>query len=142
MIATLTTRLGNGRDSSVRGKDDSSTRKSAPGIGPHTRANKPDLELARGGSEHASQASKLLRDALTLLKELKIKQQVEQVHSRLRSLSRPKTALNLNLYQLNLPLVKRMCLQLVAQGKSNRQIAQELGIECKNCCQSPDPHLQ
>ena len=32
-----TTRLGNGRNSSVRGKDDSSTRKSAPRIGPNTR---------------------------------------------------------------------------------------------------------
>ncbi|MGZ3610197.1 MAG: response regulator transcription factor, partial [Ktedonobacteraceae bacterium] len=72
-----------------------------------------------------------LRDALTLLKELKIKQQVEQVHTRLRSLTRPKTALASQSLPAKLTSREANVLELVAQGKSNRQIAQELGLSVK-----------
>ena len=96
-----------------------------------TLVEQANLELARDGPEHVPYATKLLRDALTLLKELKIKQQVEQVHSRLRSLSRPKNDLARQSLPANLTCREANVLQLVAQGKSNRQIAQELGLSVK-----------
>ncbi|MGZ6385229.1 MAG: helix-turn-helix transcriptional regulator, partial [Ktedonobacteraceae bacterium] len=96
-----------------------------------TLVEQANLELIRDGSEHVPHASKLLRDALTLLKELKIKQQVEQVHTRLRSLTRPKTALASQSLPAKLTSREANVLELVAQGKSNRQIAQELGLSVK-----------
>ena len=96
-----------------------------------TLVEQANLELVRNGSEHVPHASKLLRDALTLLKELKIKQQVEQVHTRLRSLTRPKTALASQSLPAKLTSREANVLELVVQGKSNRQIAQELGLSVK-----------
>jgi len=96
-----------------------------------TLVEQANLELARDGSEHVPHASKLLRDALTLLKELKIKQQVKQLQTKLRSLTHPKTALASQSLPAKLTSREANVLELVAQGKSNRQIAQELGLSVK-----------
>jgi DNA-binding NarL/FixJ family response regulator len=96
-----------------------------------TLVEQANLELAREGAEHVPYATKLLRDALTVLEELKMKQQVEQVHSRLRSLSRPKNDVARQSLPAKLTYREANVLQLVAQGMSNRQIAQELGLSAK-----------
>ncbi len=90
-----------------------------------------DFELARDGKENVPLATKLLRDALTFLKELNLTQQIEQVQSRLRSLSRPKNVLARPSLPANLTGREVRVLQLVAKGMSNRQIAQELGLSAK-----------
>jgi DNA-binding NarL/FixJ family response regulator len=96
-----------------------------------TLVEQANLELARGGPEGVPHATKLLRDALTFLKELNLTQQIEQVQSRLRSLSRPKNILAKLSLPANLTGREARVLQLVAKGKSNRQIAQELGLSAK-----------
>ena len=92
-----------------------------------------NLELARGGKESVPHVTKLLRDALTFFKELNLTQQVEQVHARLRSLSRPQKGMATQPQSLPAHLSGREAkvLQLVAKGMSNRQIAQELGLSAK-----------
>ncbi len=92
-----------------------------------------DLELARGGKESVPRATKLLRGALAFFKELNLTQQGEQVHARLRPLSRPKKGLVTQPQSLPANLTGREAkvLQLVAKGMSNRQIAQELGLSAK-----------
>ena len=92
-----------------------------------------NLELARGGKESVPHVTKLLRDALTFFKELNLTQQVEQVHARLRSLSRPQKGMATQPQSLpaNLSGREAKVLQLVAKGMSNRQIAQELGLSAK-----------
>ena len=90
-----------------------------------------DLELARDGKENVPLATKLLRDALTFLKELNLTQQIEQVQTRLRSLSHPKNARAIQSFPVNLTVREVKVLQLVAKGMSNRQIAQELGLSAK-----------
>jgi predicted ATPase/DNA-binding CsgD family transcriptional regulator len=98
-----------------------------------TLLGQADLELARSGPERLTRATKLLRDAQALFKELKMTQQLEQVHARLRSLSHPKKGLATQSQSLPANLTRReaQVLQLVAKGKSNSQIAQELGLSAK-----------
>ena len=90
-----------------------------------------DIGMALGDQESLSRATKLLIDALAIFKELNMTKSVEHVHSRLRSLSRPKTALASQSLPANLTEREAQVLQLVAKGKSNRQIAQELGLSAK-----------
>ena len=90
-----------------------------------------DIGLALGDRESSSRATKLLSDALALFEELNMTKSAEQVRSRLRSLTRPKTALASQSLPANLTEREVQVLQLVAKGKSNRQIAQELGLSAK-----------
>jgi DNA-binding NarL/FixJ family response regulator len=98
-----------------------------------TLLEQANLELAHGGPESVTQATKLLHDALAIFKELNMAQQIEQVHSRLRSLSRPQKnpATQSQSLPANLSGREAKVLQLVAKGKSNRQIALELGLSAK-----------
>jgi DNA-binding NarL/FixJ family response regulator len=96
-----------------------------------TLLEQANLEQAHSGPESVTLATKLLHDAQALFKELNMTQQVEQVHTRLRSLLRPKKALASQSLPANLTEREAMVLQLVAKGKSNRLIAQELGLSAK-----------
>lgn len=97
----------------------------------HTLEDQANLELARGGSEHVEHASELLHEALILLKELNLIRQVERVQSRIRSLSPNKNIRIKPSLVANLTDREAKVLHLIAKGKSNRQIAQELGLSVK-----------
>ena len=90
-----------------------------------------NLELARGGSEHDERVAKLLHEALILLKDLNLTQQVERVQSQIRPLSRPKNMRKKSSLVANLTDREAKVLRLVAKGRSNLQIAQELGLSVK-----------
>jgi len=96
-----------------------------------TLEEQANLDLARGGSEHVQHASKLLHEVLILLRELNLTQQVERVRSRIRPLPRPKNIRGKQSLVANLTDREAKVLHLVVSGKSNRQIAQELGLSAK-----------
>jgi DNA-binding CsgD family transcriptional regulator len=98
-----------------------------------TLLGQADLELARSGPERVTRATELLSDAQTLFKKLNLTHQVEQIHARLRSLSRTKKgmATQPQFLPANLTGREAKVLQLVAKGMSNRQIAQELDLSAK-----------
>jgi len=90
-----------------------------------------DLELAHGDQESSSRAMKLLSDALALFVELNMTKSAEHIRSRLRNLIHPKKGITKKPLPANLTSREANVLELVAQGKSNRQIAQELGLSVK-----------
>ena len=90
-------------------------------------------ELARGGQEHLTQATNLLKRALTLFEELHMSDAVGRIRNQLRPVSRQAQAHRSPPQSLpaDLTASEAKVLQLVVAGKSNRQIAQELGLSEK-----------
>ncbi len=89
------------------------------------------VELAQGGQESIVYAEELLREALALFEELGMSHSAQYTLSRLSALSsragrRAHTALPAHLTEREVAVLK-----LVAQGKSNRQIAQVLRLSEK-----------
>ena len=89
------------------------------------------VELARDGQGGVMHAEELLREALALFEELGMSHSAQYTLSRLSALSsragrRAKTAFPAHLTEREVAVLK-----LVAQGKSNRQIAHVLGLSEK-----------
>jgi predicted ATPase/DNA-binding CsgD family transcriptional regulator len=96
-----------------------------------TLLEQANLEQAHGGKESVAQATKLLHDAQAIFKELNMTQQAEQIHTQLRALSRSTKAPATQALPAHLTGREAKVLQLVARGKSNIQIAHELGLSAK-----------
>ena len=88
------------------------------------------VELAQGGQESSVHAEELLREALALFEELGMSHSVQYTLSRLRTLSSARLQVDARL-PAHLTQREVAVLQLVAQGKSNRQIAHDLGLSEK-----------
>ncbi len=87
-----------------------------------------DLELARGGPGSALRARTRLGQALTLFDELDMDGEVNHARGRLRRLPRQPGIHTHPPLPAGLSAREAAVLRLVAMGKSNRQIAQELVI--------------
>jgi DNA-binding CsgD family transcriptional regulator len=90
-----------------------------------------NCEMLRGGQGHTPQVIHLLRRALTLFDELKMTGAVGRIRNQLRTFSRqshrsPHRSLPAHLTESELKV-----LQLVVQGKTNRQIALDLALSEK-----------
>jgi predicted ATPase/DNA-binding NarL/FixJ family response regulator len=88
-----------------------------------------DVEMARGGQGSVMRATDFLRQALSLFKELNLPVSVTHARRQLSRLSKQPLASQSLPADLTRSEVK--VLQLVARGKSNQQIARELGISEK-----------
>jgi DNA-binding CsgD family transcriptional regulator len=88
-------------------------------------------ELARGGQENITHATNLLKRALTLFEELKMTDAAGRIHDQLRTFSRQPHRSPPQSLPAGLTAGEAKVLQLVVEGKSNRQIAQELGLSEK-----------
>ena len=90
-----------------------------------------DVELVQRGQESIKRAEDLLKQALALFEELSMSHSVHGVLNRLRTLaSQPGSPTRLSL-PAQLTQREAEVLKLVAQGKSNRQIADALGLSAK-----------
>jgi DNA-binding NarL/FixJ family response regulator len=89
------------------------------------------LEVARGGQGSATRAAELFRQALALLEELDISTSASYVRQQLRTLAHQARDPLSSPLPANLTQREAAVLKLVAQGKSNGQIAQELGLSEK-----------
>jgi predicted ATPase/DNA-binding CsgD family transcriptional regulator len=85
-----------------------------------------DVEVRQGGQGSSMRARRLLDQALDLFTRLNMAASVRYTHSRLRSLSGRPTDSPLPSLPANLTQHEAVVLKLVAQGKSNREIAQAL----------------
>jgi DNA-binding NarL/FixJ family response regulator len=96
-----------------------------------TLTEQANLEVARGGQGSTTRARQRLQQALALFEALGMSDSICRVHRRLRTLSHQSRD------PLSPPLPAHLTrrevavLQLVAQGKSNGQIAQALGLSEK-----------
>ena len=88
-------------------------------------------ELARGGQGNNRQATNLLKRALTLFEELNMTDAAGRIHNQLRTFSRQPHRSPPQSLPADLTAGEARVLQLVVEGKSNRQIAQELGLSEK-----------
>jgi len=88
-------------------------------------------ELARGGQEHITQATNLLKRALTLFEELQMTDAVGRIRNQLHTFSRQPHRSSPRSLPADLTASETKVLQLVVEGKSNRQIAQVLGLSEK-----------
>lgn len=88
-----------------------------------------DFEIARGGEESANRATILLKQAIALFHELHMSAALTGARNQLLTLSQQ--PLTLQLFPADLTRSEVKVLQLVARGKSNRQIGIELGISEK-----------
>jgi DNA-binding CsgD family transcriptional regulator len=96
-----------------------------------TLASCADLELARGGTGSARRARKLLAEALDIFKAYGNKRQTKRIRERLRNLprqpgTRPEQPVPAGLSRRQVEV-----LQLLAAGKSNREIAVKLALSEK-----------
>jgi len=87
-----------------------------------------DLSLAQGGPRSAARARRLLGRALALYQKLGLDGEVARVRARLRDLPRQPGAPAPTPLPAGLSPREAEVLRLVAAGRSNRQIAQELAI--------------
>lgn len=92
------------------------------------RAN---LDVARGGPKNGIHAATFLKYALDLFEELGMTGAVSRIRSRLRMLTHRSNGVPAQALPADLTRSEVRVLQLVARGKSNRRIAQELGISEK-----------
>ena len=88
-------------------------------------------ELARGGQENITQATNLLKRALILFEELNMTDAAGRIHNQLYTFSRQPHRSPPQSLPAGLTASEAKVLQLVVEGKSNRQIAQELGLSEK-----------
>jgi len=88
-------------------------------------------ELARGGQENITHATNLLKRALTLFEELQMTDAVGRIRNQLHTFSRQPHRSSPRSLPADLTASEAKVLQLVVEGKSNRQIAQELGLSEK-----------
>jgi DNA-binding CsgD family transcriptional regulator/predicted ATPase len=88
-----------------------------------------DFEVERGGQGSITRATDSLQQALTLFEKLKMTAAATHVRHRLRTLSQ--RSLALQFLPADLTKSEAKVLQIVTMGKSNRQIARELGISEK-----------
>jgi DNA-binding CsgD family transcriptional regulator len=96
-----------------------------------TLLGKANLEVARGGQEWVSCATNRLNEALVIFEELNMADAADRVRYQLRTLTpRPGNSTPRS-FPANLTIREAKVLQLVVDGKSNRQIAKELGISEK-----------
>jgi DNA-binding CsgD family transcriptional regulator len=96
-----------------------------------TLSEQAKLEVARGGQGSTRRARQRLQQALALFEALDMSDSICDVRRRLRALSRQSRELLSPPLPANLTQREVAVLKLVAQGKSNRQIAQELGLSEK-----------
>ncbi len=89
------------------------------------------VELAQDGQGSVIHAEELLREALALFEELGMSHSAQDALSRLRALSSCPGRLAHAALPARLTEREMAVLQLVAQGKSNRQIAHALGLSEK-----------
>ncbi len=90
-----------------------------------------ELEIACGGQGSITRATNLLNRVIAIFKELNMTEAVGRIRSRLRTLSHQPYSPAPHSLPANLTRSEAKVLQLVVDGKSNRQIAQELGISEK-----------
>ncbi|MFL5666811.1 MAG: AAA family ATPase [Ktedonobacteraceae bacterium] len=90
-----------------------------------------DLEEARGGQGSTIRARQRLQQALALFEELGMADSMGQVRRRLRALAHQRRDPLASPLPANLTEREAAVLRLVVQGKSNGQIAQELGLSEK-----------
>ncbi len=90
-----------------------------------------DYELARGGQGYVTRAENHLKQALDLYEEMDTIDAAGRVLSRLHTLSQRARGPSLQSLPADLTEREAEVLLLVARGKSNRQIAQELGLSAK-----------
>ena len=88
-------------------------------------------ELARGDQGNNIHATNLLKRALTLFEELKMTDAAGCIRNQLRTFSRQPHRSPPQSLPAGLTASEVKVLQLVVEGKSNRQIAQELGLSEK-----------
>jgi DNA-binding NarL/FixJ family response regulator len=89
------------------------------------------LEVARGGQGSTTRAAKLYRQGLALFEELGMSVSAAHVCQQVRTLSHQARAPLSPALPANLTQREVTVLKLVVQGKSNRQIAQELALSEK-----------
>ena len=97
----------------------------------HTLLAQAECELASSGQERQGRARDLLIRALALFEELNLADAITEVRSRLRALSGQSQDTSRWSLPANLTKSQVKVLQLVAQGKSSRQIAEELRVSEK-----------
>jgi len=90
-----------------------------------------NFHVERGGRGSLPQATTLLKQALVLFEELDLVQAVKGIQQQLDKLSSRSSTPALRPLPVGLTPSEAKVLQLVAQGKSNRQIAEELAISEK-----------
>jgi DNA-binding CsgD family transcriptional regulator len=88
-------------------------------------------EVARGGQENSTQVTTLLKRALSLFEELNMTEAAGRIRNQLHSFSRPPHRSPAQALPAGLTASEARVLQLVVEGKSNHQIAQELGLSEK-----------
>lgn len=88
-------------------------------------------EMARGAPESASRAIHLLKQAKILFEQLSLTEAAGRVRNQLHLLSRQSWRSSPSALPAELTPSEARVLELVAAGKSNRQIAQQLGISEK-----------
>ena len=88
-------------------------------------------ELARGDQGNNIHATNLLKRALTLFEELKMTDAAGRIRNQLRTFSRQPHRSPPQSLPAGLTASEAKVLQLVVKGKSNRQIARELGLSEK-----------
>jgi DNA-binding CsgD family transcriptional regulator len=89
------------------------------------------LELARGGQARVTGARNLLQQALVVFEELNLDDVANRIRSQLDTLSRQPYQSARQSFPASLTTGEVRVLKLVAEGKSNRQIAQDLTLSEK-----------
>lgn len=90
-----------------------------------------DYELARGVQGYIARAENYLRQALHLYEEMHMTAAAERVLSQLQTLSQRPQGSSVQSLPADLTEREVEVLLLVARGRSNRQIAQQLGLSAK-----------
>ena len=90
-----------------------------------------DYELARGVQGYIARAENHLKQALKLYEEMHMTAAAERVLSRIQTLSQRPPDSSAQSLPADLTEREVEVLLLVARGRSNRQIAQELGLSAK-----------